>query len=60
MIRRARFVIVPLLFIATVSPVTWAQVYPARPIRVIVGYSPSGSAGIIARIVGQKLSESFR
>lgn len=60
MVRRARFVIVPLLFIATVSPVTWAQVYPARPIRVIVGSSPSSSAGIIARIVGQKLSESFR
>ncbi|MBI4189575.1 MAG: tripartite tricarboxylate transporter substrate binding protein [Betaproteobacteria bacterium] len=60
MIRRARFVIVPLLFIATVSPVTWAQVYPARPIRLIVGFPPGGALDIIARIVGQKLGESFR
>ena len=60
MIRRARFVIVPLLFIATVSSVTWAQVYPARPIRLIVGLPPGGAIDIVARIIGQKVGESVK
>lgn len=31
--------------------------YPSRPIRVIVGFAPGGSADITARTVGQKISE---
>ena len=60
MMRCARFVIVPLLFIATVSPVTWAQIYPARPIRLIVGLPPGGAIDIVARIIGQKVGESVK
>jgi len=33
--------------------------YPSRPIHIIVGFTPGGGNDIIARIVGQKLSESF-
>ena len=36
-----------------------AQAYPAKPIRVIVAYPPGGSTDIIARIIGQKLTERF-
>lgn len=31
--------------------------YPSRPIRVLVGFAPGGSADITARTVGQKMSE---
>lgn len=33
--------------------------YPIRPIHIIVGFTPGGGNDIIARIVGQKLSESL-
>ena len=34
-----------------------AQAYPARPLRWIVGFAPGGSTDILARVVGQWLSE---
>src|SRR5258707_9191374 len=34
-----------------------AQNYPARPIRLIVGYTPGGSADLTSRLMGQWLSE---
>ncbi len=40
-----------------VSRIASAQAYPSRPIRVIIGYTPAGSADITARLMGQWLSE---
>jgi tripartite-type tricarboxylate transporter receptor subunit TctC len=34
-----------------------AQTYPARPVRIIVGVVASGSPDILARLIGQYLSE---
>jgi tripartite-type tricarboxylate transporter receptor subunit TctC len=34
-----------------------AQTYPARPVHIIVGYAPGGSTDIVARLIGQWLSE---
>jgi tripartite-type tricarboxylate transporter receptor subunit TctC len=36
-----------------------AQVYPAKPVRMVVGYPPGGPTDVLARIVAQKLSESW-
>lgn len=36
-----------------------ARDYPSKPIRVIVAFSPGGSADFTARTVGQELSELF-
>ena len=35
------------------------QTYPSKPIRLIVAAPPGGSATTVARIIGQKLSESW-
>jgi tripartite-type tricarboxylate transporter receptor subunit TctC len=40
-----------------VSRFAWAQAYPTRLVRLIIGYPPGGAADITARLVGQWLSE---
>src|SRR5260370_26660156 len=37
--------------------IAWAQSYPSRAVRVIVGYPAGGAADIIARMIGQWLSD---
>jgi len=39
------------------SSIASAQSYPARPVRLIIGYTPGGSADLTARLMAQWLSE---
>ena len=41
------------------SSVAHAQAYPSRPVRLVIGYTPGGSADITARLMGQWLSEKL-
>jgi tripartite-type tricarboxylate transporter receptor subunit TctC len=39
-----------------VSCAAWAQAYPTRPVRVIVGYPAGGSIDVVTRLICQSLS----
>ena len=36
-----------------------AQAYPTRPVRILVGFVPGGNFDIVARLIGQLLSEQL-
>jgi tripartite-type tricarboxylate transporter receptor subunit TctC len=41
----------------SVSRVAWAQAYPSRPVRMVAALAAGGSSDILARLIGQWLSE---
>ena len=43
-----------------ISRIARAQSYPARPVRIIVGFLPGDSTDVAARLISQRLSERLR
>jgi len=46
-------------FAATVAAAQVAEPFPSRPVRIIVAFPPGGGTDIVARVLGQKLSEGW-
>ncbi len=47
------------LLAALLLPVQAATAFPTKPIRIIVAYTPAGTTDILARAIGQKMSETW-
>ena len=59
MVTFAKHVVVVLAFAFPMMPIAMADdTYPNKPIRIIVPFTPGGSPDILARAVGQKITES--
>jgi tripartite-type tricarboxylate transporter receptor subunit TctC len=41
------------------SRIGWAQTYPTRPVRIIVGFAAGGTNDIVARLIGQWLTDKL-
>ena len=41
------------------ASISFAQSWPAKPIKVVVNFPPGGAADQIARVIGQPLSEAL-
>jgi tripartite-type tricarboxylate transporter receptor subunit TctC len=59
MISMMRLVIATVLSLVTLCGVHGAEQYAARPIRIIVPFAPGAATDTIARLLGQKLTETW-
>jgi tripartite-type tricarboxylate transporter receptor subunit TctC len=57
--RRFLFLTASAVALPTIAGIARAQTYPARPVRVIVPFSPGGPTDVFARIVAGNLSRSL-
>lgn len=55
-------VIQPVLAVALAMPAPasiWAQAYPPKSVRIVVGYTPGGTPDTFARLIAHKMSANW-
>jgi tripartite-type tricarboxylate transporter receptor subunit TctC len=45
--------------VMAISPLSWGQTYPAKPIRLVVPFAPGGSSSIVARSIGVEMEKGL-
>ena len=50
---------IPMVLAAISAPVTFAQAFPSKPITLIVPFPPGGTTDVLARSLGEKLSQAI-
>jgi tripartite-type tricarboxylate transporter receptor subunit TctC len=46
--------------VAQTTSTSSGQAYPAKPVRILVGFAPGGGTDIMARVLGAKMTESVK
>lgn len=47
------------LFALLAAPPAWAQAYPHKPVKIVVGFGPGGLGDTVTRTLAQKMTESM-
>ncbi len=54
-----RLALIAALMLAGTCANAWAQAYPAKPVRLVVGFTPGGAADFVARALGEYLGRAL-
>jgi tripartite-type tricarboxylate transporter receptor subunit TctC len=57
--RRIARTIAHLIVWLLVAPTCWAETYPSKPVRIVIPFPAGGPSDVLARLVGQQLSERW-
>ena len=47
------------IMLTLVSPMSWAQTYPSKPIKIVIPFAAGGPADVMVRAIAQKLGDSL-
>jgi tripartite-type tricarboxylate transporter receptor subunit TctC len=56
---KMRYLLAALATAGAIAPGAWSQSYPAKPVRILVGFAPGGGIDIVTRLYAQRLTESL-
>ena len=58
-LRISRIATVVFCGVAILLPISHAQTYPAKPVKIVVPFPPAGAVDIVGRVLGEKLAQSM-